>query len=330
MQKPSYKISIGSTTIDSEKPFSGKLVSIFTEKSLATPADIFEIAVAGHSGLGIKKTDKVSIELGYSDKLIKVFSGSIDRLTHNVIHVVISGLSPFTALLNLRKDITKLNQKSGEIVSYLANEAGIEVLRIDDGFELPYYAIDSRRSAYEHCIGLARRNGFDLYCDEEGKLVFRAFGKTRADHTFTYAKNILILHVNSQSPFYGGVEIYGESPIGSKGKDTWSWYTKDFTSNKGLEGEEEKSLLIQDSTIRTKDAATAFAQAKLSVMNRLFVSGSVIIPGDPSVKLGDAVEFKECPQEELNQVFQVRLVRHILNKDSGFRTEVGFCGTEAK
>jgi len=55
MQKPSYKISIGSTTIDSEKPFNGRLVSIFTEKSLVTPADVFEIVLSIPSELQIKK-----------------------------------------------------------------------------------------------------------------------------------------------------------------------------------------------------------------------------------------------------------------------------------
>ena len=330
MQRPSYKISIGSTIIDSTKPLSRRLVSLFIEKSMVTPADVFEVVLGVPSGIKIEKKDKVSIELGYSDKLMKVFSGSVDRITPCITHIVISGFSPFATLLGLRTNTTRLNQKSGEIVSYLANEAGVETSRVDDGFELPYYVIDSRKNAYEHCIGLAKRNGFDLHCDEEGKLVLRKFSKTRANHTFTYAKDILIIHVNSLNPLYEGVEIYGESPIGSKGKDTWCWYTKDFTPNKGSEGKKEKSLLIQDSIIRTKDAATSYAQAKLNLMKKSLICGSAIIPGDPSIKLGDAVEFKGCPQEELNQLFQVRQVRHMLNKDSGFRTKIGFCGIGEK
>ena len=66
MQKPSYKISVGSTTIDSAKPSSGRLVSIFTEKSMTIPADISEIVVGVPFGSQINKTDKISIELGYS------------------------------------------------------------------------------------------------------------------------------------------------------------------------------------------------------------------------------------------------------------------------
>jgi len=330
MQKPSYKISIGSTTIDSEKPISGRLVSIYTEKNMAIPADSFEIILGTPIELKIKKNDKVDVELGYSDKLIKVFSGSVDRISPTITYVVISGLSPFFSLLSLRKDTTRLNLKSGDIIRYLANEAKVEIASIDDGFELPYYVIDSRKNAYEHCIGLAKRNGFDFYCDEEGKLVFRKYSKTRADHTFTYAKDILTVQVNLSSPLYDGVEVYGESPIGSKGKDSWCWYSKDFTSNKGLGGEEEKSLLIQDSVIRTKDAALACAQAKLNYMKKFSVFGSATVQGNSEVKLGDAVEFKECPQDELNQLFQVRQVRHMLSKNSGFITKIGFCGIGEK
>jgi hypothetical protein len=330
MQKPSYKISVGSTIIDSAKPSSGRLVSIFTEKSMTIPADISEIVVGVPFGSQINKTDKISIELGYSERLMKIFSGSVDRISPSITNIIISGFSPFTALFSLRKNITRLNQKSGKIVSYLANEAGIETSMIDDGFELPYYVIDSGKNAYEHCIGLSKRNGFDFYCDEEGKLVFKKFSKTRADHIFTYAKEILTMQADSSNLLYEGVEIYGESPIGSKGKDTWCWYTKDFAPNKGSEGRKEKSLLIQDSIIRTKDAATVCAQAKLNFMKKSLVFGSAIVPGDPNIKLGDAVEFKGCPQDELNQLFQVKQVRHTLNKDSGFRTEIGFYGTGEK
>lgn len=292
-----------------------------------TPADVLEIVLGTPIELKIKKNDKVDVELGYSGELKKVFTGSVDRISPNITHVMISGLSPFANLLSLRKDAIRLNLKSGDIVSYLANEAKVELASIDNGFELPYYVIDSRRNAYEHCIGLAKRNGFDLYCDEQGKLVFNKFSKTRADHTFTYAKDILTVQVDSSSPLYEGVEVYGESPIGSKGKDSWCWYTKDFASNKGSEGKEEKSLLIQDSIIRTKDAALACAKAKLNFMEKSSVFGSATVQGNPEVKLGGTVEFKECPQEELNQLFQVRQVRHILSKNSGFITEIGFCGT---
>lgn len=325
MNQPSYKLSLGSTTIDSATPLSGRLLSLFVEKGMHTPADKFEITLAIDE-LKIKINDRVAIELGYADKFTKVFEGIVDRIIPGITHVSIEGLSPFASFLTMRKDATRLSQKSGDIVRYLAGEAGIEIAAVEDGFELPYYVIDSRKNAFEHCLGLAKKNGFDLYCNEEGKLVFRKFTKTRADHTFTYAKNLLSLQVFSSSPIYEGVEVYGESPVSSKGSDAWCWFAKDFTPNKGSKGKKETALLIQDSIIRSKNAAIAHAQAKLKALKNASLFGSAIIPGNSEVKLGDAVEFRDCPQDELNQVFQVRRIRHTLNKSLGFITEIGFSG----
>lgn len=331
MNQPSYKLSIGSTSIGSAKdPLSGRLVSLLVEKGMDTPADKFEIVLGAPDGINLKKKDKVAVELGYSDKLTKVFDGSVDRVIPNFTSITIDGVSPFSNLLSQRKNETRLNQKSGDIVSYLAKEAGVDVANAEDGFEIPYYVIDSRKNAYEHCITLAKKNGFDLYCNEEGKLVFKKFAKDKADHTFMYASDILSIQVFFSDPLYEGTEVYGESPVSSKGSDTWCWFIKDFSPNKGIQGDKSKAVLIQDPIIRTKDAAGAYASAKLTALKKASVFGLAAIPGNPKVKLGDAVEFKDCPQSELNQVFQMRRIRHLLNKSSGFITEISFCGIDSK
>lgn len=328
MLKPSYKLKIGSTEIDlASDPLSGRLASLFVEKSMDTPADKFEIILGLPNRMKLENKDKAAIELGYADKLSKVFQGTVEKITPTISSVTVEGLSPFTNLLNLRKNETRLNQKSGDIVNYLADEAGVDVTTAKDGFELPYYVIDSRKNAYEHCLGLAKKNGFDLYCNEEGELVFKKFTKTREDHKFTYASDIFSIQVFSSNPLYEGAEVCGESPVSSKGSDTWCWFIKDFSPNKGSQGDGEKAVLIQDSTIRTKDAAGTYANAKLTALKKAAIYGTAAVPGSPDVKLGDAVGFNDCPQNELNQVFQVRRVRHLLNKSRGFITEIGFSGT---
>jgi len=330
MQRPYYKILIASHVIDSsEDPISGNLVELMVENSMDTPADIIRLTFKANR-MSFERGDQTSIELGYEEKLTKVFQGAVERITPTITSVFVEGLSPFSNLISLRMDETRLNQKSGDIVSYLTKEAGVDVANAENGFELPYYVIDSRKNAYEHCLGLAKKNGFDLYCNEEGKLVFKKFTKSKADYTFTYARDILSIRVFSSDTLYEGTEVYGESPVSSKGSDTWCWFIKDFAPNKGTQGDKSKVVLIQDSCIRTKDAADAYASAKLTALKKGSVFGLAAIPGNPKVKLGDAVEFKDCPQSELNQVFQVRRIRHLLNKGSGFITEIGFCGIGSK
>ncbi len=208
-------------------------------------------------------------------------------------------------------------------MKYLAKEAGIDAAAVDEGFDLPYYVIDGRRSGFEHCAALARRNGFDLYCDEMGRLVFRRFRKARADHTFTYGREILSLEIQMNTPFYDGVDVYGESPVSAKGSDAWCWLAKDFTPDKGSKGGGKWPLLIQDAIIRTKEAALAFADAEVHALKRSAATGILTIMGNPEVRLGDAVECRGCPHDEQNALFQVRCLRHTLDKNRGFITELG-------
>jgi hypothetical protein len=52
----------------------------------------------------------------------------------------------------------------------------------------------------------------------------------------------------------------------------------------------------------------------------------VVVLGNPTVDLGDAVEIREAPRAELNGLFKVVSVRHIFSKRDGFVTVVGFTG----
>jgi hypothetical protein len=50
------------------------------------------------------------------------------------------------------------------------------------------------------------------------------------------------------------------------------------------------------------------------------------ILGNPKVKLADAIEIKNAPKPDLNGLFKVTSVRHVLNKREGYLTFVGFTG----
>ena len=57
------------------------------------------------------------------------------------------------------------------------------------------------------------------------------------------------------------------------------------------------------------------------------MQGRVRVLGSPDIALGDAIRLEELPDEDLNATFQVRSIRHRLNKTEGFVTEVGFRAT---
>ncbi len=325
MQEPAYRLKVGSSTVDAAVDKAPAVFELALIKDMDVPIDVLSVHLAGTDQFKVQRGDKASLELGSKGALAQVMEGKVEESVLTFTTGEITIFSPFSELVNLRVDEVYLGRKAGDIVSELAQKASVDVAEAQGGINFPAYAINQGKNAYEHCRELADKCGFDLYCNEEGKLVFKKFAKTRGDHTLTYGTDIISIDAFLKVPFYDGVTVYGESPASSQGNDTWSWFTRDFSSSNGSAGK-KGGLLIQDPSIRVKEAAATYAESKLKQFKKMSVSGKITALGSSGVKLGDAIEIKGCPEKEINGVFQVRSLRHLLNKEEGFITEIGFCG----
>jgi hypothetical protein len=121
-------------------------------------------------------------------------------------------------------------------------------------------------------------------------------------------------------------KVYGESPSSKQGSDTWHWFAKDLSPFTAEIGSGQKLLVTQDSAAKTKDAADSLANAKSAALKDRASEGRLKILGNPLVNLGDAIEIKDAPKPELNGLFKVTSVRHVLSKWQGYLTFVGFSG----
>ena len=70
----------------------------------------------------------------------------------------------------------------------------------------------------------------------------------------------------------------------------------------------------------------SLAAAKLGAIKDQSTWGRLKILGNPAVKLADAIEIQDAPKPELNGLFKVTEVRHVLNKQAGYLTYIGFTG----
>jgi phage protein D len=325
MHKPAYLLRLGATTIDSTVDKVPQVVELAVMRDMDVPIDILNVNLAGINQLKAQKGDGASLELGNNGTLVQVMAGKVEDVSLTFTGVVVSVVGIFSQLVHLRVDKVYLESQAGDIVRDLAQQAGIDVAEAQAGINFPSYTVNRGKNAYEHCHELAGKCGFDLYCNAERKLVFKKFIKTRGDHTLTYGIDVLSIDAFREAPFYDGVTVYGESPASLQGADTWNWFTKDFSNSSGSAGE-KGGLLIQDPSIRVREAAATYAEAKLAWSKRMSVSGRATVLGKPEVKLGDAIEIKDCPNQDINGTFQIRSVRHLLNKEEGFVSEIGFCG----
>ncbi|MBK8985288.1 MAG: hypothetical protein IPM39_04280 [Chloroflexi bacterium] len=325
---PAYKLTIGDKIVDTtDEPQASTAVSLTVALDMDTPADSFTLLLGQVGGFQPQRDEDAKIELGFSDgELTQVIVGQVISAQSSLIHRRVIGHSPAQKLLNAFTDRTYELMTAGEIVSDLANQAGIQTARVEDGITFPAYGVDGRNSLYHHMRQLADLCGFDLYINADGELVFARFLSGNAIHIFDYAKQIVELEFLQTPLAAAEVQAWGESPGGGQGDESWAWLTKDFAGRKGAAGSGVPVRLLERPALRTAEAALAAAEAAHIHLNRQTLRGVLLSTGQPKVKLGDAIQLRNLPDASRNATYQVRSVTHRIDKTGGFTTRIGFRG----
>jgi phage protein D len=318
---------LGTTVLEAQTASSERaLVVLRTDADLLAPAATLDVQVGSPLNISPAEGDPVKLELGYDSSLATVFTGTVDQVRPNLLHLHVQALADPAKLLYLRVNQVYENQTAGQVISDLAGQAGVTTGAVQSGLDLPFYTVDDARSAYHHCRDLAERTGFDLYTTPDGKLNFAAFSRVAPDHTFFYAQDVLSLEVATLPQRFARVEVWGESPASAEGTEAASWLARDFASFLGTAGS-GTALRISDPAIRTKDAAAASAKGRLADLTRRAIFGVAVILGNGEVALGDAVTFLQTPDDRLGGVLQVKRVTHSFSKSAGFTTRLELWGS---
>ncbi|MCZ7359323.1 MAG: hypothetical protein O8C55_04535 [Candidatus Methanoperedens sp.] len=319
MQKPAYKIKIGSTTLDSS--MSQEIIGIGVDLDIDVPSDSFHITLKPDTKTsGIKNGDSVIIELGYEGSLFKVLTGAVDTIKPSISELVVSGLSAVSILTATRVNQVYEKQSAGAIVKDLADKAGIAAKEVQDGMSFPMYVVDDTKDCYTQMRELARKCGFDLFMTGDGRLVFKKYER-QTPRPFKYGRDIIEAEVYEPMPIAACVKVYGESPSSSKGADTAHWVSKKVVE--GVAGKGSEIFLIEDPTVRDKDTADKVATSYLEIIMTP-LSGTLKLLGNARVGLGDTIEIKEVPDTRMNGEFEVTSISHIFNKNEGFVSVVGW------
>jgi phage protein D len=330
MLTPAYKLTIGKKTVDSAKePQASTLVELIVSLDLERSADSVTVVLGQVGGqLTPALRDKAAIELGYADggALTQVIAAEVVSVEPNLNTERIVGFTAAETLLRSYINETFEDRTAGAIVRDLAGRVKVSVASAEDGISFPFYVIDGRRSFLRHMRDLADLSGFDLYFNNQGRLVFEKFAKPKSLHVLEHAKDMLEVRLTRSIPIAATVQAWGESPADRKGEGASAWLTKNFGGSKGVAGSGKPVLLLERPTLRTRTAANTAALADEARIQHSTVQGRLLSVGRPEVKLGDAIQVRAVPDGSLNKTFQVRAVTHRLTKRGGFTTEIGFRG----
>jgi hypothetical protein len=359
MLKVTYNLTIGSWSINSSNDPRTEFVKLELGLSMASPADTCCITVfappapqpslleqtvgtaAGALGLGsgsepafsvqvrgieIKPGDEMTLELTSGDQTGKIMTADVLCVRSSLGRTKFVGATGMQKLTNTRLNQVYENQSLQQIANDLAGQAGVSTGEIETGSTYRCFVVQEAKSVLSHLRDLAMRDGLDVYFDTDNKLTMQKFDKSSADHTFYYGIDILDLQLINRQPASDHIRVYGESPATNQGADTWHWLVKDLSPFQSDVGEGNHLLTIKDGAVRTKDAADQLAIAKFGAIKDQSTWGRLKLLGNPKVRVADAIEIKNAPQPQLNGLFKVTSLRHVLNKWDGYLTFVGFTG----
>jgi hypothetical protein len=320
MLRPSYEVNLGSATV--ERGGTGDLVSVRASTDMDGRAGLCRVVLsADNPDLEFAVGDTFDVSLGYVDDTTKVFTGTIDSVVKEFGYIRVLALNSIAKLQRFRTDKYFENQTCGAIVSGLAGSANVSAGAVEDGVQLPFYAVDSAKNAHEHIVGLAGRCGHEAYADAGDSLVFGPY-EAAAPKQFEYGKTVVSAARVDRDAIFGSVHVYGESPSSSKGADAVHWLTKtpvDATSGDGA------ALTVDDGAVRDAETAGSVGSSLLTLVARnAFLQLSVV--GDATVFLNDTVQLSGMTDESMNGDYQVRGVEHIFAKTKGFITTLTLSG----
>lgn len=312
---PEYEVAVGGKTLKSGGK--GDLWRLEILREVNGGADEALLQLGLSQPLNAKPGDDLTVELGYSGALHRVFTGTIERVAGGLASLEIQALGAQAPLLRKRGDKAYVNQKAGEVFRALAGDAGAQVGKAEAGTPLSFYLADSAHSHWEHGLKLGLHSGNDLYADADGKLVFAPINGGAPPVKLKFGVDLLQAACETGTVPEKAVRI-PESPASSAGEETANWIAKDSAPHKGESGEGEGGPTYRP-WLRTQEHAQASADALWLRRQREARHAEVEMLGKSDLELGDTVELEELPAGGDGK-YVVLGLRHAFGLRSGFRT----------
>ena len=293
---------------------------LVVERDMDVTADLLRLRLADRLDAAVG--DAVRLELGYGGDESLAFTGEV-----TAVKASLPDGAEVHALGELRKLLGAYGAESyqdttvGTVARDLIDLAGLATGTIDGTDALPAFAYDRRLSAGAHLRELARRCGFELYGDVQGRVMFHAptpVGATRVE----FGVDLLASAGWRRAEPWASVDVGGESPASVRGNAAAGWLTVVDADSHGSTGRSSPHLLALDLAARTRDLADLFARGRLASAGRRARELSVSTSGRPGLELGEAVTVTGFGDQQTGGSGYLRALRHRLSGAEGFVTDL--------
>ncbi|MBI9093055.1 MAG: hypothetical protein JEZ12_27910 [Desulfobacterium sp.] len=342
VRRPAFEVNFGSggtaggltagVGLGADDHWASSVVRLNVEMGQAPFVDVVTVEIAANRDAPeVALDDPGTISLGYEDSAVElVFTAMVDHISSS-LHGArrLQGGDGGSLLSRLRINQSYEQQSAGDIVNDLAGQAGVGIDTVESGIDLPFYVLDDRSNAYEHINTLARKSGYLTYFTPEGKLYFGPYAEGQAVQTFTHGMDILSLQVQETIPVVQSVTTIGEGAAGGEGQEAWSWLIKDPAPVTAHAGQGELVGITSDPSLRSSEAGQSAADSLADAAGQMALTGMIIVPGAPLVKVGSTIGIADVPQDSVNGACRVSWVGHRYSKQLGFISVIEFSKSAA-
>jgi hypothetical protein len=266
--------------------------------------------------------DDVLLELDGGDAdgdgLVAVLTGTLRALRRGVDGTEAELVDAGAALAALRPCTTFQQQDAADIVSALAEEAGVDVGHVDlPDLSLAAFAAHQARTAAEHVAELCRLAGAIAAVDADGALFTKVPGT--ADAALLYGREFTAFEVGAEAPPARRHVLVGNGPAGSAQADDALRHSVDVLPGSapaaGKDALRESAALLRtpDAASAAGEAADALAAARASRLT----ARAFLLPG---LRPGAVIEVQGTPDRLAGGPWLVTRVEHVLAARRGGRT----------
>jgi hypothetical protein len=190
-------------------------VELTVSLSLLPGVDSFRAWLPAHAELSCQSGDPALLELDGGDGKTTVLTGKVRGLRRGLDGVEVWAADSGADLAAVRPAATYTGQAGRQVVSALADEAGVSVGDVELDLPLAAYTTHQRRTAAEHVAYLAALGGAVASIDGGGGLNVRKRPSGPADAALLYGRELINCRVKDWPGPAATRVVIGNGPAGS-------------------------------------------------------------------------------------------------------------------
>lgn len=264
---------------------------------------------------------ELAVGIGDGDDVTDVLTAEVagvDSLSHGL---VLTAFAPSRRLSTSYLGRSYVDVTVADIVGDLLGESDVDEGDIDADLTLPVLHIDPLRSVWAHLHALADRTGHQVTSTDGGAVSFTPIPGATTGGSSLLDAAASALGLTGSDALRRGAELVAfragprpatiapaaVTPSAGTGP-TWHLLAAEPDSGSG-------APVLVDPMLRTREAAEAATAAYAARARRRARTARVTVPGRPNLRAGGTVT-------ALDQPYRVLRAGHVLDADTGYRTDL--------